>query len=81
MGRASLFQDTNGFVIKTHCHMTAGCWEAVVMTPEISDVQSTRSSDGFVIAVSNLPSNTVTVHLEGGNSLSLSLCSIRQQMD
>ncbi len=49
MGRESLFQETNSFVIKTHCHMTAGCWEAVVMTPEISDVLSTRSSDGFVI--------------------------------
>ncbi len=41
--------ETNSFVINTHGHMTAGCWEAVVMTPEISDVLSTRSGDGFVI--------------------------------
>lgn len=37
MGKASLFLETNIIVIK-QCHVTEGCWEAVVMTPDISDV-------------------------------------------
>lgn len=37
MGNTSLFLETNGSVIKTQSHVTVGCWEAVVMTPEISD--------------------------------------------